>query len=490
SSSVDKQLEDEKKLTQTLLDLSFESTFITKNGKCIYINKNVKETFGYSEKLIGKTPFDFFHPDSVELLQGKFSQEKASVYEGKVFDSKGNIHTVAIESQYLDYSESRIRITKMQDITNQKETEKIIKESERNYKEALKNAGNPIGFINQENKFTFVNKAFEDFTEFTANELIGKSYFDLADKEDSKSKEKIKLAKSGRTVSKHRKKCISRQGEIKDVEVSYGFISSSNEVIITLIDLTKEENRKRDLEKQINNEIIKNREKDHLLIQQSRNASMGEMISNIAHQWRQPLNALSLQMNLIDTGLQMENLTNEKIQKISNKSHTLIKSMSQTIDDFRNFFKPNKKKKPFYITNAINDTLALVEHGLINSNIKVNFQKGNIPTYGYENELCQVILNLINNSKDALNENRKENKKINISLTQEETKAVITISDNGGGIPKDILKQIFDPYFSTKEEGKGTGIGLYMSKMIIEENMEGEIIAHNSEDGAVFTIKI
>ena len=246
------------------------------------------------------------------------------------------------------------------------------------------------------------------------------------------------------------------------------------------------------LDDRVKQEIEKNRQKEQLLIHQSKMAGMGEMIGNIAHQWRQPLNALGLGIQKIKMLYDADMLTEEKFNQSVKKSNMLIKKMSETIDDFRNFFKVDKEKQNFRLEDAIDDTLELLDASLKVNNIEVIVlhQDDGINVFGYKNELEQVLLNIVNNAKDALMENNIQNSKIEIKTLKLDDDVLVEISDNAGGIPEDIIDRIFDPYFTTKEQGKGTGVGLYMSRTIIETNMNGSLSASNSENGAIFSIKI
>ena len=245
------------------------------------------------------------------------------------------------------------------------------------------------------------------------------------------------------------------------------------------------------LDKRVKEESEKSHKNERLLIQQSRQAAMGEMIGNIAHQWRQPLNALGLVLQNIYFTYQMDELDDEFMQKSIDKGKRLTASMSKTIDDFRNFFKPNKIKEDFNISQTIQNTIELIEASYHNNNITLQTRLDtNITTVGYPNEFSQVILNILSNAKDALREKKQEHKIVMISTFLKENHAFVTIEDNAGGIPEKIINKIFDPYFTTKDEGQGTGIGLYMSKTIIENNMNGEISVQNNKEGARFTIKL
>lgn len=243
------------------------------------------------------------------------------------------------------------------------------------------------------------------------------------------------------------------------------------------------------LEKRVEEELTKNREKDHLLIQQSRLAAMGEMIHNIAHQWRQPLNALSIFMANIKDDYEYEELTKERLTDYLTKIKTLIQKMSSTIDDFRDFFRPDRESGDFDVCKAVEDAIFIMDASLRNNNITVNTNfTESIVISGFKNQLAQTILNILSNAKEAITSRKIDDGQINIEVRTEGKNAVITIVDNGGGIPEDVLPKVFDPYFSTKESG--SGIGLYMSKMIIERNFKGFMTADNSNNGARLTVTI
>lgn len=232
--------------------------------------------------------------------------------------------------------------------------------------------------------------------------------------------------------------------------------------------------------------------KKALLVQQSRFASMGEMIGNIAHQWRQPLNTLGLLTQKLKLYHDRGMLDTEKLNDSVDKSMKLIQGMSTTIDDFRDFFNPNKQAEEFSIKDAIENAHAIVGSSFENHQIEyvLEMDEPDLRTYGQSNEFSQVIINLLNNAKDALLEMRPVQAKVIVRVKQENDRICVDIIDNAGGIPASVLPKIFDPYYSTKEEGKGTGIGLYMSKMIIEDQMKGKLSATNTDEGACFHIEV
>jgi C4-dicarboxylate-specific signal transduction histidine kinase len=248
----------------------------------------------------------------------------------------------------------------------------------------------------------------------------------------------------------------------------------------------------KDLDRKIKDEVFQRQKQEALLIHQSRLAAMGEMIGAIAHQWRQPLNALGLVQQNLQFRYQMGKLDDAFMNSSMEKSGRLIEKMSSTIDDFRNFFKPNKHIEPFNINFIIKSTVELLEAQLKNNNIKLEIIcDDNLIYNGFQGEFSQVILNLVNNAKDALIECNPDQPMINIEVKNNQNGIItVNVKDNGGGIPDTIIDKIYDPYFTTKEEGKGTGIGLYMTKIIVENNMLGTLRAFNDDEGANFVIEI
>ncbi len=228
---------------------------------------------------------------------------------------------------------------------------------------------------------------------------------------------------------------------------------------------------------------------EQMLIQQSRLAAMGEMIGNIAHQWRQPINALDLLLANLKDAYEYQELNQETLDQSVSDGHRIIRRMSATIDDFRNFFKPNKEKRRFKLREALDDTLSILEASLHNNNIALRIDAlEELDCFGFPNEYAQVLLNLLTNAKDAIVGNKVSQGEIHITLSRDGDYGALTIRDNGGGIPASALPKVFEPYFTTKE--KGTGIGLYMSKTIIENSMGGKIEARNVRGGAEFTVRV
>ncbi len=211
-------------------------------------------------------------------------------------------------------------------------------------------------------------------------------------------------------------------------------------------------------------------------------ASMGEMIGNIAHQWRQPIAIISMWSNNLIADIDMEEIDSKNFKKYANNINKQTTHLSQTIDDFRNFFIPNKEKSRFTIGSSIDKTMNLLIASFNTHDIEVIKNIENIEIEALENELTQAFLNIIKNAKDILVTLPKESRKlIFIDVYQKNSSILIEIKDSGGGIKKDIIDKIFEPYFTTKHQSLGTGIGLYMTESIITKHLNGKIAAINTE---------
>jgi len=230
-------------------------------------------------------------------------------------------------------------------------------------------------------------------------------------------------------------------------------------------------------------------EKERLLAHQSRLASMGEMIGNIAHQWRQPLTEISSILINLELHFEKNKLTKDKFRIKVKEANEQISFMSKTIDDFRNFFASKKQRQTYKISDVLESVHRLLEASLKNNNIHLNIVIiDNYEVFGFPNEISQALLNIVSNAKDILLERKIDDAKISIKVMADNDKKIITIEDNAGGIKVEPIEKIFEPYFSTKHAKSGTGIGLYMTKTIIEKNNHGKILVSNMKHGALFTI--
>lgn len=244
-----------------------------------------------------------------------------------------------------------------------------------------------------------------------------------------------------------------------------------------------------DLEERVNKAVQELRRKDKMMILQGRQAAMGEMINNIAHQWRQPINNLGLIVQGMKLDYDHQEMTTEQMDESVDNIMKTIKFMSQTINDFSSFFNADRDRSSFSISNGLEKVILMMESSLFAKGINLQVeQQEDVIIEGFYNEYKQVLLNLLNNARDVLVERNIENPSIKVIILREGANAVLKVKDNAGGIPGDVIGRVFDPYFTTKENGKGSGIGLYMSRMIIHEHFGGNLSARNIDTGAEFTV--
>ncbi|WP_460596838.1 ATP-binding protein [Geomonas sp. Red276] len=260
----------------------------------------------------------------------------------------------------------------------------------------------------------------------------------------------------------------------------------------------KREQRRREAEKALQQETLERlwtmetlREKERMLIQQNRQAALGEMIGNIAHQWRQPLNSIALLVQELPMTYDAGSFSREYLDKTVATVMSVIHHMSHTIDDFRNFFRPDKEKVTFPVRQVVDNVIGIVDASLRSHGIRLEVTgHGDPQILGYPNEYSQVVMNVLLNARDVLTHRAIEDPRIQVEFANEGERSVVTIRDNAGGIPPEIADKIFDPYFTTKGPDQGTGLGLYMSKAIIEKSMNGRITASNAGEGAEFRIEV
>lgn len=382
------------------------------------------------------------------------------------------------------------------------------KENEVLYTEIINTTTEGFWLLDENLKIIDVNYALCAMLGFTKEEMIGKNpqdFVHLRDHTLCQAQAKLICDISSRTYEIN---LMHKKGETLCVLASgttiYDQLGSMKSFIF-FTDISKQKKIEEDLREQkasirklndiletkIALEVQKNREKDQMMYQQSRFASMGEMIGNIAHQWRQPLNIMALIMQDIYISDQLGKLSSQKVEDSYEKANDTLQYMSQTIDDFRYFFKQDSKEQAFSIKEAINSVYSLLGTTLSYNHIRctVDIQHDSTISGGL-NEFKQVFINILNNAQEAILSSHINQKEIKIVATQKGSNAIIVISDAGGGIAKDVISKIFDPYFTTKEKTQGTGLGLFMSKQIIENLMLGSLGVENISEGAEFTITL
>jgi PAS domain S-box-containing protein len=374
----------------------------------------------------------------------------------------------------------------------------------------------PIYFKDTSKRFIHINDAFLDTFGYSKSQVVGYTNSDIEDisRVDYYNSKDDELISNPEHMQVYETKWEDENHDIKSL-VSYrsafynpdGTIGGIIGIIYNITEQKKLEVELKEFNERLTEQVDKEvsarlqvekekKEQEQLLIQQSKMASMGEMIGAIAHQWRQPLNSLSITKDLLIDDYYEEALDDTKVEKFESKMNNLIQYMSKTIDDFRNFFLPSKEKCHFNLYKEITSIYDIVSAQLSSNNITLSISSNekHIDLYSYPNEFKQVIINIINNAKDAIVKQMKNKaiKKgsIDINISKEDNTLKITISDNGGGMSEEVINKVFEPYFTTKFEAQGTGLGLYMAKTIIEKNMNGQLTCHNIENGAIFTISI
>ena len=250
------------------------------------------------------------------------------------------------------------------------------------------------------------------------------------------------------------------------------------------------DNLNKNLEERIEEEVELRKDSQKKLEQQAKMAAMGEMMDAAAHQWKQPLNALSMMSDMLKIDFESGDVDQAYINELTDGIQTQIEHMVNTLREFRTFFRPNKEAKSFGIKRCIQSVMLLVNDEFLKNNINIHIQSTKeILIYGIENEFKHLVLNIINNAKDAFNERNIKERDIFINFYHRGNHINLEIEDNAGGIPEEVIHDIFKPEVTTKEEGKGTGIGLYMS-MQIAQKMGGNLTVRNSDKGALFLLQI
>ncbi|RXJ99916.1 PAS domain-containing sensor histidine kinase [Arcobacter sp. CECT 8989] len=391
------------------------------------------------------------------------------------------------------------------------------------YQEAIENS-NIVSKTDINGIITFVNEEFCKISGFSKEELLGSNHNIVRHPDVPKenftllwntilSKKPYKttvknLCKDGSTVylnttitpilddNENIKEFIAIRYDVtQEVELKKHLEQKDKELNLlnkTLEEKVKEQTAKllelnQTLEHRVAKEIEKNEEKQKLLFWQSRMASLGQMLANIAHQWRQPLTELTLTLFNVKKAVKKENT--KEIDAYYKESLEIINNMSKTIDDFSNFFNPNKDKEEFCLKSSIEEALAITKKMLEKNSIKIETHLEKIDIFGVSNELSQIIINLLQNSTDAFKDKERK-KKISIKSFIDKSYAIIEFKDNAGGIEEKTLDKVFEPYFTTKHQSNGTGLGLFMSKMIIEKSLNGKITLENYNDGINITIKL
>ncbi len=488
-----------------------------KDGQVFYANSSSLKILGYTlDELQTKFVWDI---DTILDTKEKYDESLKKIGNGSsiIIESfyrkkNGETFPVEITSKFTRIDDNEFVISYVRDITQRlKRTEDI------NFYFDLIDSSSDMIFLFEDGtwKLEFANQTACDVLEYTLVELRKMKLSDF--RVSSKQKRNIDFPEIFEKIEQMSNMTsfgiyITKSGKKIPIETSLHKKNYQGKSFIVAIsrdisDRLEIERQRESLSKKLKNynhtlqkEIFKAKEElieyENIMKRQSKMAAMGEMLENIAHQWRQPLCAISV----LSTGLVLQNeqmdIKKEQLNCFLNDINDQVQYLSRTIDDFRNFFKPTKKKNYFYLEKLINTSIKLSKAKYNNEGIKFIIDIADVELYTYENELLQVLLNLISNAKDELV--RKDFKKyIFIDSFIKDSYVIIRFKDNAGGIKEEIISRIFEPYFTTKHSRMGTGIGLYMSQNIIK-HMHGSIEVENLNftykdkefNGACFEIKI
>lgn len=400
-------------------------------GDFIEVNDKACMVLGYTkQEMSNMNYYDIdigIKNEKIQEIKNELNKKETMLFETILETKDGRTIPVEINARIFKLQNQKKLVLISRDITNRKIEEETLKRSEERFRSIINQVASQISIDGEY-----------------------KEYFESISKNDSVIKE-----------------------------------NDNQEMIIKLDKINMK------LEKMFKKEMDENKRKEALMIYQSKFVAMGEMIGNIAHQWRQPLSILGLIITNIEDMHNYNDVDREALNNLIGNSRKLIDKMSITIDDFRYFFKPKMDKEKFSVYDSIVSTIELIEENFKFYKIEVNIKSTeNAKVYGYTNHYSQVIFNIINNAIDALAESNIKNKKIEIEISSDGLYNTVKIKDNAGGIDELIAKGIFEPYYTTKQNKQGTGLGLYMAKMIIEKNFNGSIKFNNTEEGACFNISI
>jgi two-component system CheB/CheR fusion protein len=505
----------ERQFAEELIEASNALIVILdKKGKIVGFNKQLEDVTGYSKaEAIGQDWFSMFVPQiqSKELFkafkQMVLAKEKAIMkYENQILLKDGSERVISWQdSIHINPNGNANVLAFGIDITERSLVERHLKLQDE-YLNLIANSQNTISIITDGHDILDANRAFFlFFDEFDTVEAFNSSkcicdYFEKVDKPRF-----VYDGKDGRgwldivADKEMHQALIIKNGEehyfiLRLAE--FGNISDKRK-IISMTDITEIENYRLGLEEKMANEIKHSKMQEQLMIQQGKMAAMGEMLGAIAHQWRQPLNTLGIIVQDVGQAYMFKLIDKDYIEKFKDSSMRLIHYMSKTIDDFKDFFKPNTEDELFFATESLNDSFeifgALLEYNEISVEQTIAHEYCD-RLFCNKNQLKQVFLNIISNAKDAMLESMEkksiERGLIRTKILCEDAYVLISIWNNGSGIPKNVIGRLFEPYFTTKDCGKGTGIGLYMSKVIVEQNLKGKIGIRNKDNGVEVTIEI
>jgi PAS domain S-box-containing protein len=544
---IEEELRESEEKFRVLADTLPAGICLYKGERIVYVNAAATGLFGYSEQECLQMQFwDWAHRDCRAMVRERgLARQKGetvpSRYECLHTTKNGDEKWLFVSAGRIDFKGEAAGIVSFIDITERKRAEESLRTlneelesrvAERTSDLAVLNADllREIAVRKQVEEELRVNKdkiqaivdAFDGLIficskdyriQFMNKGFINRTgcdkpgefcYTALHDRDTVCPGCNVESVFDGKTVHRELQNPLNGQWDyVVDVPIYHADGSIFRQTISTDITELKQaeekltqkkqqlENLNKTLEMRVQEEVEKNRNKDILLIHQNRQAALGETLDHIAHQWKQPLNALSLVTGNLQEEAFSGKLTDDSLTEATATILALVDHMAQTINVFRDFYRPEKEMNVFSIKEAIDKALLFIKPALRLEAIEVDFYSDPLlAAYGYPKEYAQVLLNILSNAREAFKERGVVKPKISIQAIAEDGNAVVTVTDNAGGIPDANIGRIFDLYFTTREPSGGTGIGLYMSKNIIEKNMGGKLSVRNTGYGAEFRIKL
>ena len=495
-------LDNERKWFKSITDSLGEGLYVMdSNAKINYINPSACKILGYKEdEILGKNAHNLFHS---HYLNNNMKQADCPIFCGVMqnksfisnkeyfLNSEGKNIPVALNSKLVLSVKNDLEIvSSFSDISVQKKLEDksnlLIK--------AFESSINCIVITNKDAYVEWANLAFEKLTGFKISEIIGKNPKEFISSRKQTKEFYSQMWKTILDKKPWRGELINKKkdGSLYDEELIITPVLDEKGEIVNFIAIKQDITYRKLI-------ALEKEEKDKIFFQQSKMAAMGEMLGNIAHQWRQPLSSISTAATGMKLQKELDCLTDDDFNYAMDLINNSAQYLSQTIDDFRGFFDPkNNKEKEFLISNVIDKALSIVSSQFVAKDIEIIKNIEDISIVSLENELIQVFLNILNNSKDILLKLEGEKRLIFINAYMKNKEIIIEIKDNAKGINEEIIDRIFEPYFTTKHQSQGTGIGLYMCQNIIENHLNGTLSVCNEDymyknilyRGAKFTIRI
>jgi PAS domain S-box-containing protein len=502
------QAEEALRLARISVDTASDALIWVSPDACIVdVNEAACRSLGYTrEELLRLRVPDINTRLNVEKWTQHFAglrQRGTLTFENELIAKDGRVFPVEIVANYVKAGNRELNCSFVRDITERKRAEDKIKESEHRFRTLFENMNEGVAlhtFIhNDDNEIidymiVSVNHAYETILGIAKESVIGKTSSEAYNSVAPPYLEEFASVFDSQTGFNFETYFPPMEKHFNISVIPWeenGFATIFSEISERVKNEQQLKQFNKNLEERIAKAVEDIRQKDQMMILQERRAVIGEMIHNIAHQWRQPLNVLGLYLQELSLAYGSPEFNREYLTVSIDNSMQLIDHMSQTINDFMNFYRSDKETTTFCVNDVIKRTLSLIEKSFQDHQIRISFQAGGDHyVNGYPNEYSQALLNILVNARDALVENHPEDAWILIQSFAEGDKTVVTITDNGGGIAEDIIDRLFDPYFTTKGPDKGTGIGLFMSMTIIEKNMGGRLTVRNTGSGAEFRIEV